>query len=223
MGAKKRKSMNVPESKVEISGFGARNYDLLLKFGSFGRYSRMLETAIAHIGIRPDDAILDLGCGTGHNDCLMAKYLSDAGKIVGLEIGEEMIEQFKRKCAGRFNVSLMRQRIEEALPFENEFDKAFISFVFHGFPDSEREKIARNVFKGLKPGGEFFILDFNEFDIHAQTWWFRIVFLKGECPLAHQYITVEWKKRLLGWGFDHFGDHFYFKKRIRLLKAVKAG
>ncbi len=214
--------MNVPESKVEVTGFEARHYDRLLKFGSFGKYNRMLKTAIVDMNIQADDAILDLGCGTGYNDCLMAEYLGPRGKIVGLEIGEQMIAQFQKNCGDRPNISLMQNRIEEPLPFEGEFDKAFISFVFHGFPDSEREKIARNVLKALKPGGEFFIFDFNEFDVQKQPWLFRTIFLKGECPLAHQYVTVDWKKRLLEWGFDHFDDFHYFKGRIRLLKAVKA-
>ena len=214
--------MNVPESKVEISGFEARHYDRLLKFFSFGVYNKILKSAISDMSIQPDDAILDLGCGTGYNDCLMAQYLNQDGKIVGLDIGEEMIAQFQKNCGDRPNVSLLQNRIEEPLPFHEEFDKAFISFVFHGFPDSEREKIARNVLKALKPGGEFFIFDFNEFDVQKQPWLFRTIFLKGECPLAHQFVKVDWKNRLSKWGFDHFDEFLYFKERIRLLKAVKA-
>jgi len=214
--------MNVPESKVEVTGFEARHYDLLLKLGSFGKYNRALKEAIKDMNIQVDDAILDLGCGTGHNDCLMAGYLNQGGEITGLEIGEEMISQFHANCGDRQNVSLLVKRIEEPLPFVSEFDKAFISFVFHGFPDGDRQKIAANVLRALKPGGEFFIFDFNEFDLRVQPWWFRTLFLKGECPLAHQYIAVDWKKRLKEWGFDHFEEFFYLKEKIRLLKAVKA-
>ena len=214
--------MNVPESKVEVTGFEAKHYDRLLKLISFGAYNRMIKKAIADMNIQADDAILDLGCGTGYNDCLMAEYLEQDGKIVGMEIGEEMIAQFNKNCGDHKNGSLLQKRIEEPLPLESEFDKAFISFVFHGFPDTERQKIAANVLKALKPGGEFFIFDFNEFDAQAQPWWFRTVFLKGECPLAHQFVTVDWKKKLAEWGFDFFDESLYFKGRIRLLRAVKA-
>lgn len=213
--------MNVPESKVEVTGFEARHYDLLLKIGTLGQYNRMLRRAIALMKIRSNDAILDLGCGTGYNDCLMAEYLDQSGRILGLEIGEEMISQFQRKCNGRSNISLLRYRIEEPLPFQGEFDKVFISFVFHGFPDSEREKIARNVLKALKPGGVFFIFDFNEFDVQNQSRLFRFLFLKGECPLAHQFVGVDLKKCLRDWGFVHFEESLFFKGRIRLLKATK--
>jgi len=57
--------MNVPESKVEVTGFEARNYDRLLKLGSFGQYNRMLKKVIDDMNIQPDHAIHDLGCGTG--------------------------------------------------------------------------------------------------------------------------------------------------------------
>jgi len=188
--------MNVPESKVEVTGFEARHYDRLLKFGSFGKYNRMLKTAIVDMNIQADDAILDLGCGTGYNDCLMAEYLNQDGKIVGLEIGEQMIAQFQKKCGDRPNISLLQHRIEESLPFNSEFDKAFISFVFHGFPDSEREKIARNVLKALKPGGEFFIFDFNEFDVQKQPWLFRTIFLKG-APAPAAFCSSSRRRRIL--------------------------
>ena len=213
--------MNVPESKVEVRGFEARHYDTLLKLLSFGAYPRMVKAAIAAMGIQPDDAILDLGCGTGYNDCLMVEYLGDKGRLVGLDIGDEMIAQFEARCRDKPQVQLMKRRIEEPLPFEEAFDKVFISFVFHGFPDSEREKIARNAFKALKPGGAFFIFDFNEFDVADQPWWIRTAFLKGECPLAHQFVTVDWKARLETWGFTAFEEWLYFRDLVRLLKAVK--
>ena len=43
--------MNVPESKVEVTGFEARHYDMLLKIGSFGAYNRILKKAIADMNI----------------------------------------------------------------------------------------------------------------------------------------------------------------------------
>jgi demethylmenaquinone methyltransferase/2-methoxy-6-polyprenyl-1,4-benzoquinol methylase len=213
--------MNIPESKVEIGGFVARFYDQLLRFASFGKYSGMIKAAIADMDIQSDDAILDMGCGTGYNNCLMAKYLGKKGKIVGLDISELMKKKFEKKCQDYPNISFIQKRIEEPLPFHEEFDKVFISLVFHGFPNSEREKIAQNAFNVLKSGGQFIIFDFNEFNEDDQSWWFRYAFRKIECPLAFKFITVDWKDRLSGWGFDNFNENLYFSERIRLLKATK--
>lgn len=215
------KGMNVPESKVEISGFVARFYDQLLRIASFGKYNGMMKAAIADMDIQPDDAILDMGCGTGYNNCLMVKYLGNNGKIIGLDISKKMKKQFEKKCQDYPNISFIQKRIEDPLPFHDEFDKVFISFVFHGFPNSERKKIAQNAFNALKLGGRFIIFDFNEFDLDVQPWWFRSAFRRIECPLAFEYITVDWKSRLSEWAFDNFNEHLYFSKRIRLLKATK--
>ncbi len=215
------KGMNVPESKVEISGFVARFYDQLLRIASFGKYNGMMKAAIADMDIQPDDAILDMGCGTGYNSCLMVKYLGNDGKIIGLDISKKMKKQFEKKCQECPNISFIQKRIEDPLPFHDEFDKVFISFVFHGFPNSERKKIAQNAFNALKSGGRFTIFDFNEFNLDAQSWWFRSAFRRIECPLAFEYITVDWKGQLSEWGFDNFNEHLYFSKRISLLKATK--
>ncbi|MFZ5517982.1 MAG: class I SAM-dependent methyltransferase [Candidatus Zhuqueibacterota bacterium] len=207
------------ESKVEVKGFEARHYDTLMNVISLGSYSRFIHSAMAKMAIQPSDRILDLGCGTGRNSCLMAKYLSDSGSIVGLDIGEEMILQFEKKCQRYPNVSLQKLRIDEPLPFRSEFDKALLSFVFHGFPDEKKVAILDNIKKALKPGGQLFILDWNEFDLKDTPFVFQRVFQKVECPLALEYVKVDWKKNLTEHGFGNFEENLFFRTLIRLLKA----
>jgi len=207
------------ESKVEVTGFEARHYDLLMNIITFGAYPAFIRNAISKMNIQPTDKIIDLGCGTGRNSCLMAKYLSSEGKIIGLDIGSEMIEQFQQKCRAYPYVEIQNLPIDQPLPFKNEFDKAVMSFVFHGFPDEKKTAIIENVTKALKPGGHLFILDYNEFDIEKKPLIFRRVFKKLECPLALDYIKVDWKSKLKNWGFESFEEHFFLWKIIRLLKA----
>ncbi len=208
-------------SKVEIKGFAARYYDRIMRWGSLGRYQKFIESAIRKMEIQPDDAILDLGCGTGSNDCLMAQYLGPSGLIVGVDIGEEMVNQFKEKCSGKPNVHLVKQRIEEPLPFENRFDKVLLSFVIHGFAQPNREKIIRNAYQALKTDGQLFILDFNEFDLQDKPFWFRYGFKKVECPLAFEFIALDFKTYLQQWGFGDFKEDYWFMDTLRLLKACK--
>ncbi len=209
------------ESKVEIKGFEARHYDLLLQLGSFRKYGRMLNNAIAAMNIQRDDAILDMGCGTGKNSCLMAKYLGSSGRVLGLDIGDEMIAQFTEKCVLYPNINVEKRRIDDPLPYQNEFDKVFLSFVFHGFPDEKRNQILSNAHKALKANGQLIIFDFNEFALNSKPWWFRIGFKKVECPLAFEYIKMDWKSRLREQGFNNFREKLYFMDTIRLLIASK--
>jgi len=210
-----------PESKVEISGFTAKYYDILMDIITFGRYSLFIQEAIQLMSIKPNDRIIDLGAGTGRNACLMMNYLSTKGDLVGLDISSEMIARFKIRCASFANSKITNQRIDKPLPYENEFDKAFISFVLHGFPQDARKQIIRNAFKALKEQGEFFILDYNEFSIKEMPFYLKIPFKSIECPYAFDFIEKNWGKILTEEGFSHFEKHLFFHGYLRLLKGVK--
>jgi demethylmenaquinone methyltransferase/2-methoxy-6-polyprenyl-1,4-benzoquinol methylase len=172
-----------PTSKVEVRGFIAKHYDKLIDTITVGKYSSLIQKAIRLMGIKPTDKILDLGAGTGRNACLMTKYLSGRGELVGLDISKEMSIQFKKNCAGYPNVKIIQKRIDKDLAYEGYFDKVFISFVLHGFPQKVRKQIVRNAFKALKKKGEFFILDYNEFSIKEMPLYLRIPFKLIECPM----------------------------------------
>jgi len=212
-----------PGSKVETKRFTARHYDAFMNIVSFGRYSSFMEKSIKLMGIKPEDRIIDFGAGTGRNARLMLKYLSSKGELMGIDISEVMISQFKKRCSHFSNVKIINRRIDEPLPFEDEFDKVFISFVLHGFPQSVREIIIDNAFKALKDGGEFIILDWNEFDLKAAPFYQRVFFQLIECPYAFDFIERDWKKILSKKGFTAFEEQLISAKFIRLLKARKIG
>ena len=209
-----------PESKVETKGFIASHYDALLDIVSFGKYSLIIKSAIEMMGIRQGDKILDLGAGTGRNACLMMKYLSQKGELIGIDISEEMISQFRKKCADFPNAKIINARVDQSLPFRRKFDKVFISLVFHGFPQSVREAVIKNIFGVLKDGGNLFILDYNEFALEEMPFYLKIPFKIIECPYAFDFIKRDWKKILTDRGFSDFGEYI-FLNYVRLLKATK--
>ncbi len=210
-----------PKSKVEISGFTAKHYDGLMNIITLGMYSFLMQKAVRLMKIKSTDKILDLGTGTGRNACLMMKYLSAQGEFVGLDISEEMISQFKENCAGFPNVTIINRRIDQNLAYEEDFDRVFISFVLHGFPQKVRRQIIRNAFKALKEHGEFFILDYNEFSLKETPFYLRIPFMSIECPYAFDFIERDWQKILAEEGFSYFEKHLFFGGYIRFLRGVK--
>ena len=210
-----------PTSKVELSRFTAKHYDLLMDIATLGMYSSLMRKAVRLMGIKSDNKVIDLGTGTGRNACLMTRYLSTKGELIGLDISNEMITKFKRRCTGLANAKIINQRIDKPLPYEDEFDKAFISFVLHGFPQEARKQIIRNVFKALKKHGEFFILDYNEFSLKKMPFYSRIPFKLIECPYAFDFIEKDWQKILSEEGFNGFEKHLFFGGHIRLLRGVK--
>jgi len=173
------------------------------------------------MNIKSNDRIIDLGAGTGRNACLMMNYLSATGKLIGLDISSEMVTQFERRCASFANAKIINQRIDEPLLYENKFDKVFISFVLHGFPQDARRQIIRNAFKALKNQGEFFILDYNEFSVKEMPFYLKIPFKHMECPYAFDFVEKNWQKILAEEGFNYFEKHLFFHGYVRLLKGVK--
>ena len=210
-----------PDSKVEITGFEARFYDCIMNIMTLGAYSSFINKAIKDMNIQPEDKIIDLGCGTGRNTSMMLKYLSEYGSITCFEISPDMIEQFKVNCLHHHNVKLVTKRIDGDLGFDGEIDKAFISFVLHGLPHDSRMKVIDNVYKALKSGGEFQVLDYNEFDLKKVPFYVRAPFKALECKYAFDFIEKDWKNILTEKGFGNFSETYYFGKYVRLLKAKK--
>ncbi|MBW1715913.1 MAG: class I SAM-dependent methyltransferase [Deltaproteobacteria bacterium] len=210
-----------PESKVEIQGFTAKYYDTIMDILSFGFYGRFIGNVISKLEISDEDYILDLGCGTGRNACLMKNHLSEKGYIFGLDVSEEMGKKFNKKTRDFENIAFKNQRIDLPFSLEDRFDKVFISFVLHGFPHEVRKTIISNAYENLKTGGTLWILDFNEFALMDMPFYYRIPFVTIECPYAFDFIERDWKEILKKSGFDNFTETLYLKSCVRLLAASK--
>lgn len=208
------------DSKVEVSGAEARHYDLLMNTITGGTYPFFIRRAVKEMRIRPADEILVFGSGTGRNLSLMDKYLAEEGRILGLDIGPEMLEQSQRRFAHHPHITTENQRIDETLPYQEEFDKVFVAFVLHGFIQQDRLKIIANAHRALRPGGEFIILDYNEFDLESSPWLVRFAF-NLECPLATDFVGRDLQAVLREQGFDEFRVYPHYFGYARLLAARK--
>jgi ubiquinone/menaquinone biosynthesis C-methylase UbiE len=208
-------------SRVEVTGAEARHYDLVINVITGGTYPFFIRGVIRDMGIRQNDAILDLGAGTGRNACLMARYLDDQGRIVGLDIGPEMLEQARRRCQHLPNVTFQKRRVEVPIPYHERFDKVLISFVLHGFVQADRLRILDNAYQALRLGGELLILDYNEFEPERASWPVRFAFRHIECPLATDFVRRDWQTILQEEGFGDSRTHNYYFGYVRLLAAKK--
>lgn len=209
-----------PDSGVELTPSVATHYDFIMNFASAGLYRNFIYRAIRHMDIRPDDNILDLGCGTGRNAVLMAGHLIN-GSVTGMDISPLMERQFTEKAKRYPNLKFINKRIDQKFDLGQLFDKVFISFVIHGFPHEFRETVIQNAFSHLKPGGRFIILDFAEFDMEKMPWLYRFIFQTVECKYAFDFIKRDLKGILKEKGFGNFTEHLYLKNYVRLLNSVK--
>ncbi|MFW6049275.1 MAG: class I SAM-dependent methyltransferase [Candidatus Bipolaricaulota bacterium] len=187
------------------------------------RYRGFIARAIDDMKISPSDRILDMGAGSGYNAEFMAAYLGGDGGLLGLDIGEEAIEQFKSKFPGSENVRIENRRVDRELPYEAEFDKAFTSFVLHGLPHESRMELLANAYRCLKDDGRFFILDYGDFELSEMPFYIREPFKLLECKYAFDYLNRDWYSILNREGFEVIDTKAYYKNFARLITAGKAG
>ncbi len=90
-------------------------------------------------------AILDLGCGTG---TLTAQLADLCRKVVGVDSSQNMIDKAKKQFG---NIEFIVCDAL-ALPFEEEFDVVFSNAVFHWI--SDHNALLTNIRKALKPQGQ---------------------------------------------------------------------
>jgi len=188
---------------------------------SLGYYPHLIRKVVEKMNIQRGQSILDLGSGTGRNQCLMAKKVGPEGKILGLDISKEMLGLARRRCQPYPNVSFREKRIEDPLTYKEEFEKVFISFVLHGFEDHQKIKIISNAYQALKPGGTFCVFDYNEFDVRRLWFPIRWAFVHGECQLALEFLKLDLREMLSSQGFTRLEEELLLKGHLRLLRAAK--
>jgi demethylmenaquinone methyltransferase/2-methoxy-6-polyprenyl-1,4-benzoquinol methylase len=132
-----------------------------------------------------------------------------------------MRKQFRQKCGGYSNIFLENLRIDEPLPFREQFDKVFISYVLHGFELQYRAVIIHNAYQALKPGGKLFIFDWNRFEVQESGPIMRFFMNHIECDPATDFIRQDLPEVLSLTGFGDIGNNLYFRNRIRLLSCAK--
>jgi ubiquinone/menaquinone biosynthesis C-methylase UbiE len=208
-------------SRVDLAPTEARFYDVFMNVISLGYYPHLIKRVVDKMDIQLGQSILDLGSGTGRNDCFIAQKIGTNGSILGLDISKEMLSLSRRRCQAYPNVEFREQRIEMPLTYLEEFDKVFISFVLHGFEDTQKVGIISNVYRALKLEGAFYIFDYNEFDLERLWFPLRRAFIRGECELASEFLSLDLKGMLSNQGFISFEEELFIRGHLRLLKAAK--
>jgi len=109
--------------------------------------------------IHQGEDILDIGCGAGFDAFVAAKITGPRGRVIGLDVTEEMIEKANENLIllGLNNVSFEKGEAEE-LPFQDElFDVVISNGAFNLTLD--KDKALKEAFRVIKPKGRLMIAD----------------------------------------------------------------
>jgi len=114
---------------------------------------------IALANIKNGDIVLDLGSGAGFDVFLAAKKVGDSGKVIGVDMTEEMIQR-ARKNAIKYKYNNVEFKLGdiEKLPIEgNLIDVIISNCVINLAPN--KEKVFRESFRVLKKTGKMYVSD----------------------------------------------------------------
>ncbi|MEX0647060.1 MAG: arsenite methyltransferase [Balneolaceae bacterium] len=109
--------------------------------------------------IKPGDTVVDLGSGAGNDVFIAREVVGDTGRVIGIDMTEEMVEKARRNAAkiGYANVEFKLGEIEN-MPLNDSIANVVVSnCVLNLVPD--KEKAFSETYRILKPGGHFSISD----------------------------------------------------------------
>jgi len=140
----------------------AEPYDDLNRVISMGRDQRWRRLVVDMGGIGPGQSVLDLGTGTGDLAEAARVRVGETGRVLGLDLSENMLAVARQKIArhGWSNVVVRRGNAEATEVPDASVDVVTMGWVLRNVGD--RAATYREIRRVLKPGGRFVSLDMSK-------------------------------------------------------------
>lgn len=105
---------------------------------------------IAQLGLKPDDSVLDVGCGDGRHTAAIAQHVPQ-GHVLGTDYSPEMIAHAAVAHADHANLAFEVANAA-ALPYQAQFSVVFSNAAIHWVP-GPHDGVLKGIAAALKPGG----------------------------------------------------------------------
>lgn len=159
-------------------------------------------------------SILDFGCGVGAMTSHIIKYFGQA-TVYGIDPSQESIRVAQEKL---YNVNF---RVASGINVgfsEKMFDLVVAANVFHHIPFQEHILCAQEIFRVLKPGGNFIMMELNPYNPGT-----RYIFNRNPIDRNAQLLVPRYSARL----FHEYGKiqikYFcFFPALLRKLRFLEA-
>jgi ubiquinone/menaquinone biosynthesis C-methylase UbiE len=157
---------NLPAGAAGLVLHKAALYDLMVGLMTFGRERGFRDNLVQLADLRPGEAVLDVGCGTGSLAIAAKRAVGPTGMACGIDASPEMLARAEKK-AGKAGVAVVfKQAAAQALPFpDRQFDAALSTVMLHHLPRSGRQQCLREIERVLKSHGRLLVVDFGSAEL----------------------------------------------------------
>ncbi len=113
------------------------------------------EPVLPMMGLKPNDRVLDLGCGSGWLSRRIARLVPE-GSVVGVDIAREMLHRARAASSGYANLNFMEGAADRIPCDDRSLDKIISIESGYYWPDPAAS--VREIFRVLDAGGSAWIL-----------------------------------------------------------------
>lgn len=144
----------MPTNLQEQFDFIAKNYDKQRRY-FIPCFDDFYGIAVESVTLENEvPTLLDIGAGTGlFSEMVLQKY--PLAHIELIDISVEMLQIAKQRLISYPNVIFTHGNINDIRIIENRYDAVISSLAIHHLEDSDKKNLYRNIFQGLKNGGQF--------------------------------------------------------------------